>query len=186
MGFKENMEKLKEGNKRFIEGRLKNKDFKSKRLELLEGQHPETIVLACSDSRVTPEYIFDANLGEIFVIETAGNIIDDIALGSIEYAVAHIKETNILMVLGHTHCGAVTATWNNAKEEGALKKIIDKIKPAVKDAKDLNDAIKRNVFLTIQEIREKSEIIKKAEEEGKIKIIPALYDMETGEVNLLE
>jgi carbonic anhydrase len=104
------LKKLIEGNRRFVSGNLATKDFsEAKRKELAKGQKPFAVVVGCSDSRVPPEIIFDQGLGDIFVVRVAGNVLDPISLGSIEYAVEHLK-TPLIVILGHTHCGAVKAT----------------------------------------------------------------------------
>jgi carbonic anhydrase len=159
VGFAEvisSWEKLLEGNKRFVSGNLAKKDFSlEKRKELLKGQNPYTVVVGCSDSRVPPEIIFDQGLGDIFVIRVAGNVLDPVSLGSIEYAVEHLK-TSLIVILGHTRCGAVHATIHSpSKAEDNLKAIVERIMPAVSKAKKvakseedlLNIAIEENVKL---------------------------------------
>src|SRR5512135_449398 len=106
----ESLQKLMDGNKRYVEGTPINKDLgDTKRKEILKGQHPFATVITCSDSRVPPEHIFDQGLGDIFVVRVAGNVVDSIALGSIEYGTEHVQ-TPLLVLLGHSDCGAVKAT----------------------------------------------------------------------------
>ena len=118
---------LMEGNKRFMAGKPKARQLVSLRASLASSQHPNVIVLACSDSRVAPELVFDKSLGELFVVRSAGNIADAIGVGSIEYAVEHLG-SSVLVVMGHTKCGAVTAACSGEKMPSAsLQTIVDKI-----------------------------------------------------------
>ncbi len=186
MNSEEAMARLAEGNKRYVEGRMKGYDLPARRKELLEGQHPFVTMVACSDSRVCPEYIFDATLGEIFLIETAGNVLDEIALGSVEYGVEHLH-TPLLVVLAHTKCGAVTATCKGGHVEGNLAKVIEKIMPAAEKAgKEVNAAIDENARMVVQDILAGSPAVKKAVDEGKTKIVIMKYHLETGEAKKLE
>jgi carbonic anhydrase len=187
MNSEEAMEKLMEGNARFVEGVRKQYDFIARRKELLGGQHPFATILTCSDSRVRPEYIFDSNMGEIFNIETAGNVVDAIALGSLEYGVEHLR-TPVLMILGHTDCGAVTACCNLEGElAGNLGEIMKKIEPAaLKTQKKIDDAIDENMQCVKQCILENSPVIKKAVDGGSTRLVLAKYILETGEVKVLE
>src|SRR5579863_4464138 len=126
---------LLDGNQRFIFGRTQPRELIQLRHSLAQGQHPRVIVLACSDSRVAPELLFDRNLGDLFVIRAAGNIADAIEVGSIEYAVEHLG-SSLLVVLGHEKCGAVTAACSGEKMPTAnLQAIVDKIDPAVAQAR---------------------------------------------------
>ena len=184
-------ERLLQGNKRFVSENLAKKDFSlKKRKELLYAQRPYAVVVGCSDSRVPPELIFDQGLGDIFVIRVAGNVLDPVSLGSIEYAVEHLK-TPLIVLLGHTRCGAVHATIHfNCKEEGNLSAIVEKIMPAVVEAKKvakseedlLNKAIEENVKLQKEFMLRNSRIIREYVKANKIQIVMAIYDMETGEV----
>jgi carbonic anhydrase len=188
-------EKLLEGNKRFVSGNLAKKDFSlEKRKELLKGQKPCAVVVGCSDSRVPPEIIFDQGLGDIFVIRVAGNVLDPVSLGSIEYAVEHLK-TPLIVILGHTRCGAVHATIHSpSKAEANLKAIVEKIMPAVSKAKKvakfeedlLNKAIEENVKLQKEFMLRNSKIIKEYVKANKVQIVMAIYDLETGEVKTIK
>jgi len=175
-----------EGNKRYVEGSLAPKDVKAKREQTLDGQKPFVTIVSCSDSRVVPEYIFDENLGEIFVIRTAGNIVDTITLGSIEYGVEHLH-TPLLVVLGHEKCGAVTAACAGGECPPNIAAIVEKIKPAV-DAggKEVEASVKENVIKVISEIRQKSEIVRHLESEGKLKIAGMKYYFSDGRVEKVE
>lgn len=186
MDAEEAMEKLMEGNVRFVEGVRKQYDFISRRKELLAGQHPFVTVLTCSDSRVVPEYIFDANIGEVFQIDTAGNVVDTIALGSIEYGVDHLH-TPVFMILGHTLCGAVTACCQMEGEaHGNIGEIMKKIAPsAAKKNKEIERTTDENLFCTRECILANSPVVQKAVDEGKVKIVLAKYNLETGKVEVL-
>ena len=105
---------IKQGNQEFLNKLDNSKELKELRDELVKGQHPDTLVITCSDSRVVPEYIFNASLGELFIIRTAGNVINEGELATIEYAIEHLKVKSII-VLGHTHCGAIHASIHNEK-----------------------------------------------------------------------
>jgi carbonic anhydrase len=179
---------LEDGNRHFVA----DKEAQKLRDELFNGQHPQTIVLACSDSRVVPEFIFDKTMGELFVIRTAGNVVDSVALGSIEYAAEHLHSPNLL-VLGHTKCGAVTAACSGKTESPFLNTIITSIEPAVEEAKHdhkagdelINEAIRINVKNQIKSVL-RSKIIRELQEEGKLKIIGGIYDIKNGKVELMK
>ena len=148
------------GNRRFVAGRPQARDLVSLRQKLVSGQSPKAIILSCSDSRVGPELIFDQSLGDIFVVRTAGNVADAIALGSIEYAVEHLHSP-LLVVLGHQKCGAVNAACSGEKMPSSnLDAIVEKIRPAVNQAKTyakaddlVESAIKENVHRSAMDLR---------------------------------
>jgi carbonic anhydrase len=124
---------------------------------VVTGQHPFAVILTCSDSRVPPEVIFDQGIGDLFVIRNAGNIVDDVVIGSIEYAVEHLH-TPLVIVLGHQQCGAVTAALKGGKATGHIASVIEKILPAVADARkqpgdSLLNAIDANVARMVNELR---------------------------------
>ncbi|MFZ6016958.1 MAG: carbonic anhydrase [Nitrospirota bacterium] len=191
----ESLNKLMDGNKRFVSGNLAQKDLSdAKRKELAKGQKPFAIVVTCSDSRVAPELLFDQGLGEIFVIRVAGNSVDPIAIGSIEYAAEHLHAP-LLIVLGHEKCGAVAATLEaKGKPEGNIGAIIKKIMPAVNVAKKkggtkdeiLETAIKENVKNTVREIVKNSKIINHLVHNGELKVVAGEYSLTTGNVELIE
>ena len=182
---------MMEGNERFVDGDLDENDLGDSRRDELatEGQHPFAVVLTCSDSRVVPEYIFNQGLGDLFVIRNAGNVVEPVALGSIEYGVHHL-DVPLLVVLGHTSCGAVTAA-TEGHAEGNIGEILEKIEPAVEaahqdGAEDIVDAsVDENVNLVIQNIEQESPIVKHLVEEGKLMIVGAKYHLDTGEVTLV-
>lgn len=182
MNVKQIIKRLREGNKRFVEGKMTLHDVTEQRKKVLENQKPFATILTCSDSRVIPEYIFDAGIGELFVVRTAGNIVDHIALGSIEYGTEHLK-TPILLILGHEKCGAVTAACSSGGAHGNIKYIVDFIEPACKQTfGDVEDAVKINLDLVKKHILEKSNIVKGLVEKEELKIIKAKYLLSTGEV----
>ncbi|MDD5023102.1 MAG: carbonic anhydrase [Candidatus ainarchaeum sp.] len=180
------LERLLEGNKRFIENKPLKRDFKEERERVVNGQKPYVTILSCSDSRVVPEYIFDAGIGEIFTVINAGNICDSSVLGSIEYGVEHLK-TPLLILLGHSKCGAVTATCGcGGKKSGTnIDYIIEKITPAIAKG-DIEEAICENLNCIEKEILEKSQIVKEFVNKGKLKIIKMKYFLEDGEVKILK
>jgi carbonic anhydrase len=180
---------LMAGNQRFVAGKPRAHSLVSLRKKLASAQNPNVIILSCSDSRVAPEVVFDQSLGDLFVVRTAGNIADPVALGSIEYAVANIHSP-VLVVLGHQKCGAVSAACSGKKmPSSSLQAIVDKIDPAVTQAKtyakgdDLLDAaIKENVQQSAKDVLANSEIIRDAVKAGKLKVFEAEYSLDTGEV----
>ena len=145
--------------------------------ELSKGQHPSSLIICCSDSRVIPEKIFDSTFGELFVIRTAGNVINDGELATIEYAIEHLKIRNIV-VLGHTHCGAVHAALHHEKGK-YLAPILDKICNNIKDAKEEKQASIINAIEVAKSIKDKFPSY-----DGEV--LPALYDIEEGTVSWLD
>ncbi len=185
MDAKDSLAKLMEGNARFVSGKILQRDHVSRRKELLAGQHPYATILTCSDSRVCPEHIFDAGLGEIFVARTAGNIADEVVLGSLEYAAEHLK-TPLLIVLGHTSCGAVGASCESENAPGNIGVIVRRLQKAVKlGGKDPAKTVGKNIGCVLEDLRERSGILSHLEKEGKLKIAGAIYSLESGEVKLL-
>ncbi len=179
----EAVERLKQGNKLFLEAKTGTGDISPGiRAETCKnGQQPYAIIISCSDSRVIPESIFSAGIGELFVIRVAGNVMDDHQLGSVEYAASHLG-SKLIVVLGHDHCGAVDAAINH-DPEGYIKFITDEIREAIGDEKNEYKACCLNVRHSI-DIIEKSFEIHREEEHG-LKVIGAVYHLETGEVSFL-
>ena len=181
--------KLEAGNQRFMSDALENPLRNQPRRDVLtKGQEPDTIVLSCADSRVVPEVAFDAGLGELFVVRVAGNIANTDTIASIEYAVAHVG-SQIIMVLGHEKCGAVTAAVAGGDNGYNLNHLLSHITPAIHacgDGASITEVIKKNAHLTAKELTGRSAIIKSAVDSGKVKIIPAYYHLATGEVEILE
>jgi carbonic anhydrase len=190
----ESLQKLMDGNKRYAAGDLAKKDLgDSKRKELTKGQKPFAIVITCSDSRVPPELLFDQGLGDIFVIRVAGNVVDPIALGSIEYGAEHLNSP-LLFILGHSKCGAVKATLEaKGKPEGNIGAIVKKIQPAAAAAKKkggsedeiFETAIKENMTNVYKDVMTKSTIIPHLAQEGKLKIVAGEYNIATGKVEMM-
>ena len=180
---------LMEGNRRFVEGKTHPRDLIGLRDSLAKGQHPQVVVLACSDSRVAPELLFDQSLGDLFVVRSAGNIADAIGVGSIEYAVEHLG-SSVLLVLGHTKCGAVTAACSREKmPTPSLQTIVDTIEPAVltaeKSAKTgelIELAIKENVHQSAKAVLSHSDVLRHFVDEGKLTVLEAEYQLDTGAV----
>ena len=179
------VEKLKEGNEKYLETLTGMGDVskESRMRTYLHGQHPYAIVVTCSDSRVIPESIFSAGIGDLFVIRLAGNVIDDHQLGSIEYAAGHLG-CRLIVVVGHTHCGAVDAAMNS-EPEGYIKFITDEIKRAIGDEKDERKACEKNVWQSIQMIEHSLEI-HHIEDEIGLRVVGAMYDIETGKVEFMQ
>lgn len=165
--------------------RITNPDEALKRLK--EGQHPYAVIVSCSDSRVTPTTVFNAGLGEIFDIRIAGNVVDDDALGSIEYGVEHTGAP-LVVVMGHESCGAVTAAYdeahNNAHAEGNIEDLVEKILPSVKNAKDIDEGIHNNIDNVAKEINNDA-IVKHLVDQGKVKVVRAYYSLD-GKVTFME
>lgn len=179
----EALEKLKEGNKRYLNAKHSEGDISLllRQRTCDEGQNPYAIIVTCSDSRVIPESIFSAGIGELFVIRVAGNVIDDYQLGSIEYAADHLG-CSLVVVLGHNHCGAVGAAIGH-NPEGYIKYITDEIKMAIGDEKDDYTACCLNVRHSIKRIEESLGL--RQEDTNGLKVCGALYHLEDGSVEFL-
>lgn len=191
----EALQRLLEGNQRFISGSLVHPNqstLAQVRQDLANGQTPWATVLGCIDSRVPPEIVFDQGLGDLFVARTAGQVIDDVVLGSIEYTVE--EGARLIVVLGHQSCGAVKATIDtltqNGHAEGHIDSLVRAIKPAVEVASTqsgdlLDNAVRANVNLEVQQLMSSSDIISHAVQDGSIKLVGARYELGTGEVQVL-
>ncbi|MBL4887581.1 MAG: carbonic anhydrase [Flavobacteriaceae bacterium] len=184
---------LVEGNKRFTQNLKAERNLKDQVLETSKGQYPFAVILSCIDSRVPAELVFDQGIGDIFSVRVAGNIVNEDILGSIEYA-CKVAGSKIVVVMGHTKCGAVTAACQNVAL-GNITSLLSKIKPAVefikKDDKEMiSDSIERvavqNVRLSIERIRNESPILFEMEKKGEIEIVGAIYDVTKGQVEFLE
>ena len=175
------LQKLKDGNDRFVNDKSELINVtKERRDQLKDGQNPYAVVVSCSDSRVTPNIVFNAGLGEIFDIRLAGNVVDDDALGSIEYGVAHANAP-LIVVMGHESCGAVTAAYNKYTKgtavEGNIEEIVEEIEPSINKDKTLDDVIRTNVTNVANEIKN-DQIIKKLIDSGKVKVVEAYYSLD--------
>lgn len=194
----EALHQLLEGNARFVKGqpaspRRSPEDFRS----LAEAQYPEAVIVSCSDSRVALEILFDVGVGDIFVVRIAGNVLSGAGVtikGSIEFAVAELN-VPLIMVLGHSGCGAVQAAMKHidAKDSlpGAINGLVELIKPAVSETKGapgdpLENAIRKNVEIGVAHLERLQPIVAPRVKDGKVKVVGAVYDLRTGAVALLE
>lgn len=193
---KQALAKLKEGNRRFVEdANACAADLAQRREELAGGQHPWAIVLTCSDSRVTPELIFGGvSLGELFVIRNAGNVLDTGALGTIEYGAEHLHAP-LIVVMGHKKCGAVSAACDVVKKgvelEGSIGKMVQPILPVAlaalfKSEDFVGQTVRNNAVSGAKRIAEESHIVSHLVDEGHVKIVAAVYDITTGEVEFID
>lgn len=188
MEINEIIDRLKTGNERFTSDSLEraNQDA-SRRGSLTTGQAPFAIILSCADSRVVPEMAFDTGLGELFVLRVAGNVANTSTIASIEYAVAHLG-TKLIVVLGHESCGAVTAAIGGGDNGHNLNHLLAHVAPAIAASGNgaaVNDVVKKNAELTGHELKNRSAIIGGAVDAGKVKIVPAYYNLGSGKVDFL-
>ena len=188
MTIDEVIARLKDGNDRFMADKLDGKLQDSiRRTSLTGGQSPYAIILSCADSRVVPELAFDAGLGELFVIRVAGNVANTASIASIEYAVAHLG-SSVIVVLGHQSCGAVTAAMSGGDNGYNLNQLLSHITPAIAASGEgtaVNEVVKTNAQLTVTELETRSAIIRDAVAHGKLKILPAYYNLDSGKVDFL-
>jgi|SRR5450631_634240 carbonic anhydrase len=193
----ESLRELLAGNARFVKGqpvspRRSPEDFRG----LADSQYPEAVIVSCADSRVAPEILFDVGVGDIFVVRIAGNVVNGAGVtvkGSIEYAVAELN-VPLIVVLGHSGCGAVKAAMKHldAKDSlpGAINGLVELIKPAVAQSKGepgdaLENAIRKNVNIGVERLKELQPILASRVKDGKLKVVGAVYDLRTGSVTLL-
>lgn len=181
----EALDLLKAGNQKYINAKNTVGDISQLQRENTSdnGQEPYAVIVTCSDSRVIPEAIFSAGIGDLFVIRVAGNVMDNHQLGSVEYAVEHLG-CSLCVVLGHTHCGAVDAALHH-EPEGYIKFITDEIVKAVGDEKDEYKASVLNAKNSKKTIEDSLEI-RKDEKECGFKVVTAMYDIESGKVEFLD
>jgi carbonic anhydrase len=186
------LERLMAGNRRYVDGVARRYDFKHEREALSRGQNPIAGILSCADSRVSPEYAFDTGRGDVFVCRLAGNFANDDVVASFEYAVQNLN-TPLLMVLGHTACGAIDAAVKSIREgvalPGHLSSLVAGLAPAVKAALDQPGptaelAVKQNVILNVEKLKKATPIISKLVEEKNIRIVGAVYNLDSGLVEL--
>jgi carbonic anhydrase len=187
---------LKEGNERFMKNLKANRNLLQQVNETSKGQFPFATILSCIDSRTSAELIFDQGLGDIFSIRIAGNILNEDILGSMEFA-TKVMGTKIIVVLGHTNCGAIVGACNHL-EMGNLTTLLNKIQPAIYKEKAtveerngsnpefVKNVTELNVFLTIDRIKRESPIIADLEQQGTIKIVGGLYDVKNGSVTFYQ
>lgn len=192
----EALQTLRDGNERFARGQAEHprQDTARAAETALDGQHPIATVLSCSDSRVPVEILFDCGIGDAFTVRVAGNVADVDEIGSIEYGVDHL-ETPVLVVLGHSKCGAVTAVVTGAELHGLIPPLVENIRPAVEAARQnfpgregadlVPEAIRANVWQTIDDICHNSPAVRNRLATGKLTIVGAVYDLESGRVDWL-
>lgn len=185
------LQQLKEGNRRFVEGKSIRPNQDLNRIkEVASAQFPFATIVGCSDSRVPNEIVFDQGVGDLFIVRTAGQVSSYASWGSIEFA-EEVLGTKLIVVLGHTQCGAVNAAVKLPEVPGHIVTLINAIKPAVEKAKernpeDLLDAsIRENIKIQVDQLRNLEPVLAKRIREGSIQIIGALYHLETGEVEFL-
>jgi len=183
-------QKLIDGNRRYVDAKLSHPNQTAqRRTEVAKGQHPFAAILSCSDSRVPPEIIFDQGLGDLFVVRVAGNILDDAALASLEYAVDHLG-VKYIMVLGHERCGAVEATLKGGEAHGHIGSLVKAIQPAVDKAKNqpgdpLANAVRANVAMVVQLLKSSAPMLGKLVKKGDLTVAGAVYDLDNGVVSIL-
>lgn len=182
--------RLLEGNIRFVHMKLQKPNHSmERRKEISTGQAPFAAILTCSDSRVPPEIIFDQGLGDLFVVRIAGNVLDDMVIGSLEYASGHLK-VPLILVLGHTKCGAVHVASTGVRADGHVKSILTALGPALRVAKTMpgdlvSNVIRVNVELIAKTLKESRPILEPLVRSGKLKIVGGIYDLSTGKVDFL-
>lgn len=186
------LQSLQEGNQRFAKGASKHPRVTLEQIKKTAvEQKPLVTVLTCSDSRVSPELLFDQGIGDLFVVRVAGNVADADEIGSVEYGVGHLK-TPLLVVLGHTKCGAVTAVAQGAKSYGSIPDLIANIRPALARARKhecracnhdlITRAIYENVWVSMEDLLNRSEEVRYLIVSGKLKMVGGVYDVNTGTV----
>lgn len=183
-------QQLMAGNQRYVAGApTRTHQDAARRSEVATGQRPLAVVVGCADSRVPPELLFDQGLGDLFVVRVAGEVVDDAALGSIEYAAEHLG-TGLIVVLGHERCGAVGAAVAGGEAPGHLSALVDAIAPAVAAARgepgDLGEnAMRMHASLVAKSLAASEPILAERVREGKLKVVAARYDLDDGTVTLL-
>jgi carbonic anhydrase len=193
VGADEALGRLLNGDKRFIAGKSEEPHgaaLLERRHLLAKDQKPFAVIVSCSDSRVPPELVFDVSLGDIFVIRTAGEVVDQVAVGSIEYAIEHLG-TRLIVVLGHQRCGAVSAAVSGATDTGDIPTVLKAILPAIEETKDqsgdrIDNAVRANARDIAKRLQTSGPILTPRVQSGEVKIVPAYYSLDTGQVELLK
>ena len=182
---------LLRGNERFVAGQPDHPNQSAlRRREVSDsGQQPFAIILACADSRVPPEIIFDQGLGDVFVIRVAGNVLGDVVLGTIEYAVEHLH-TPLVMVLGHDRCGAITAAVERVKTNSHVQSVLEALQPALLMAESqegdrVSMAVDANVRYAVKKLQASEPVLMGACAAGQLRVVGARYNLDTGEVNII-
>jgi len=196
----EALARLREGNRRFVEGARQSDLSHARRAELVDGQQPFAVILGCSDSRVPAEMVFDQGLGDLFVIRVAGNIVAPSQVGSVEFAAERFG-TRLVVVLGHSQCGAIVATLEELRRPSEnqsrnLRSIVDRVRPSVEDlltgelARDpeqlMQLAVRANIRASVDHLRHGSEILEDLIRQVGLHVIGAEYSLETGVVEFLD
>jgi carbonic anhydrase len=191
--------RLIEGNRRFVNQNRQYPNQSKRRLQSVsKKQYPYAAILGCADSRVPPEIIFDQGLGDLFVVRVAGNIATNETIGSLEYATANLG-TQLIVVLGHKGCGAVSAAFDNQPDDGNINSVVDDIRPSLSpnsrtrrnsnsnrnDVNDDNNAVINNIEYQARKLQDNSQIIDKLIRDDRLKIVGAYYDINTGKVRFL-
>jgi carbonic anhydrase len=193
IGADDALSRLLNGDKRFAAGKSEEPHGAAliERRHMLEKeQKPFAVVLSCSDSRVPPELVFDVTLGDIFVVRTAGEVVDAVALGSIEYAIEHLG-THLVVVLGHQRCGAVSAAVSGSRETGDIPDVLKAILPAVEESKGqsgdaIDNAVRANARDIAKRLQSTGPTIAPRVQSGEVKIVAAYYSLDTGQIELLK
>ncbi|MCC5599067.1 carbonic anhydrase [Nostoc favosum] len=186
----EAIRRLLDGNQRFIHQKRKYPDQSLERLRLVaKAQYPFAAILGCADSRVPAEIVFDQGVGDLFVVRVAGNVVSDTVIGSLEYSTA-VLGSQLIVILGHKRCGAVAEAIKNEPLPGRIGLIIEGIKPSVERVKlrtgdNMQNAVIANIQYQAEKLQESSTILDKLIREGKLKIVGACYDIDTGKVNII-
>ncbi len=184
------LDALVEGNRRFREGVAAGpRRDAARRVETAGGQRPFAAVVTCADSRVPPEIIFDQGIGDLFVVRTAGNVLDAAGFGSVEYAVEHLG-VPLVVVLGHTRCGAVEAALSGGAPRGSVRSIVEALRPAVERSRGapgdpVSAAVRANVAATAAALREREPVLAPLAARGLLVVAGALYDVERGGIELV-
>jgi carbonic anhydrase len=187
----EALKRLIDGNQRFAEEKPQHPHQSvARRAETAQTQQPIAVIVSCSDSRVGPEVVFDQGVGDVFVVRSAGHVVGDIELASIEYAVEHLGAP-LIVVLGHQRCGAVAAAVEGGEPHGHLAALIDAIKPSVEETKDQpgdhsENAMRANVRRTVEQLKNDTPVLSERIKDGKLTIIGARYDLDSGKVEMLK
>jgi len=181
---------LKAGNAHYVAGQYQHPhQTAARQRELATGQNPHCAILTCADSRVPPEIVFDQGLGDIFDVRVAGNVAGDDETASIEYAAEHLH-VPLVVVMGHSHCGAVTAALEGGAAPGKLPNLIEQLRPAVEQSAHepgdhLENAIRANVVRVVEQLRTAKPLLSELVATGKLRIVGAVYSLETGKVDWL-
>jgi carbonic anhydrase len=183
------LQQLLDGNQLFVAGKMSHPNqTPERRGEVAKGQHPFAAILACSDSRSGPEVLFDRGLGDLFVVRVAGNVLDRVVVESLDYAVTHLG-ARLVVVMGHTRCGAVIAAVEGHDEPGDVGPMLRELKPAVEAAHGMSgdpvaNAVRENVILSVKRLKASRELADKVKS-GEVKVVGAVYDLDSGKVEML-